>query len=276
LDNGWNSELAVKNIQRVLDTLGIELFTHVLDWEEFKDLQLAFLKASTPDCEIPTDHAIEAVLRRTALDHGVRYIVGGSNFATECIMPVSWSTGIRDWKYIRSIHRRFGKVPLKTFPHISIAGHLYYQAVRRQQMVMMLNYVCFNKDEAMRVLVDELGWQYYGGKHYESIYTRFFQSYILPRKFNYDKRRAHLSTLICSGQLNRDDALLEMANESCEPAMMDSDRRYVIKKLGITDGTFDEIMNAPRKRFQDYPSYERSVLFRAMKTMYARRRNNRS
>ena len=189
LDNGWNSELAVKNVENVLKKLGIELFTFVIDWEEFKDLQLAFLRASTPDSEIPTDHAIFSLIYRMAAKFKVRYVLPGFNARTESHLPAAWSQGHYDWKYIKSVHDRFGRVPLATFPHVNLAQFTWYRLTQR--WVSVLNYVDYVKKDAMQVLEKELGWRYYGGKHYESIYTRFYQGYILPRKFGYDKRRTH-------------------------------------------------------------------------------------
>jgi len=253
LDNGWDSELAVKNIENLLKIVGIDLYTEVLDWEEFKDLQLAFLKASTPDSEIPTDHAIFAILDKMARKLGVKYVISGVNTRTETHMPPEWSQGHGDWLYIKSVHRRFGTLPLKTYPHMGFfdtrrfAGHV----------VEILNYLDYVKSDAMKVLQEDLGWKYYGGKHYESIYTRFYQGYLLPRKFGYDKRRAHLSSLICSGQTTRDAALEELKIETYARDMQEADREYVIKKFGITEAEFEAILNAPPKSFWDYPSYSR-------------------
>ncbi len=276
LDNGWDSALAVKNIERIVQKLKIDLHTHVLDWDEFKDLQLAFLKASTPDSEIPTDHAIHAVLLQQAQRHGLQYIIGGSNMATEGIMPLAWSQGIRDWKYIQSVHRQFGSRPLRSFPHFTILDLLYYQAIKRLKFIYILNFLPYVKSEAMRAIQDELGWVYYGGKHYESVYTRFFQAYILPRKFGFDKRRGHLSTLICSGQLTREDALRELEREICPEALLMEDRQFVIKKLGITEAEFEAIMAAPQRRFLDYPSYENSLLFGLLVKGYRRLKNHKA
>lgn len=253
LDNGWDSELAVKNIENLLKIVGIDLYTEVLDWEEFKDLQLAFLKASTPDSEIPTDHAIFAVLASMARKMGVKYVISGVNTRTETHVPAEWSQGHGDWRYIKNVHARFGTVPLRTYPHLS------FLEVRRlaANVINILNYLDYVKKDAMRLLQEELGWKYYGGKHYESIYTRFYQGYILPKKFGYDKRRAHLSSLICSGEETRTGALLELESETYPASMQEADREYVVKKLGITEAEFEAIMNAPKKSFWDYPSYSR-------------------
>jgi N-acetyl sugar amidotransferase len=251
-DNGWNSELAVGNIQKVLDRLSIELYTYVVDWEEFRSLQLAFLRASTPDGEIPTDHAIQALLWRKADEFGVRYILSGMNFATEAFSIPEWAYGHSDWTYIEDVNRRFGQMPLKTYPHYTLTYLLYLNAVRRIKTVSILNYVNYDKAKAIELLQQQLGWTAYGGKHYESIYTRFFQGYILPRKFGIDKRYGHLCDLINAGQMTREAALSELQSPPFPEAMAAQDREYVIKKFGISSAEFDAIMAAPPRSFRDF------------------------
>lgn len=253
-DNGWDSELAVSNIKKILNKLGIDLYTYVIDWEEFKDIQLSFLKASTPDGEIPTDHAILAVLYKIANENKIKYIVSGNNFRTEGIMPPSWAYGHIDWKYIKGVHKKFGKVKFKSFPYITLPKYLYYTFVKGIKMVSILNYINYDKVKAQKILEDELGWQYYGGKHYESIYTRFYQSYILPNKFNIDKRKIHLSTLIFAGLLSKEEALKEMSKPAYPEDKLKFEKEYVINKFGISEKEFDEIMSAPVKSFRDYPN----------------------
>jgi N-acetyl sugar amidotransferase len=272
LDNGWNSELAVANIEKALKTLGIDLYTHVIDWEEFRDLQVSFLKASTPDGEVPTDHAIFALLYELAARHGLRYVITGTNVVTEAVLPEKWGYGYFDWRYVKDVHRRFGSKQLSTYPHFSLARLFYYVFVRRIRLVSVLNYVEYNKEAAMKLLQDKLGWVYYGGKHYESIYTRFYQAYVLPRKFDIDKRKAHLSTLVLSGQMTRDQAR-EAMNEPVYPEReLLQDRDYSIKKLGLTQDQFTEIMAAPRKTFLDYRT-SREFLEKAKKIVNAGRRS---
>ncbi|MEZ0394847.1 MAG: N-acetyl sugar amidotransferase [Anaerolineales bacterium] len=266
VDNGWDSELAVKNIEEALKRLGIDLYTEVLDWEEFRDVQVAFLKASTPDSEIPSDHVIWAVLGNMADKLKVKYIVSGFNVRTESHLPRAWSYGHFDWKYIRSVHKTFGSRPLKTFPHIGF--FTYYRRLLTQRRVDVLNYIDYNKAEAMRLLEQELGWRYYGGKHHESIYTRFYQGYLLPVKFGFDKRRCHLSSLICSGEITREAALQEIQKPTYAPSLQEEDREYVIKKLGLTQEEFEAILQAPPKTFWDYPSYGRIVEGPALQGLY--------
>lgn len=254
LDNGWDAELAVSNIEQILKRLNIDLYTYVLDWEEFKDLQVSFLKASIANAEIPTDHAIGAILYRVAAAKGISYVITGGNIVTEAIMPAVWMSDNRDLRLIKAVHRKFGRVKLKTYPQLSIVDWAYYTFIKGIKYVQILNYVPYVKAEAKRVLCDELGWRDYGGKHYESIYTRFFQSYILPRKFGIDKRKAHLSTLIMSGQITRDEALAEMEKPTCSPGQLEEDGEYVMKKLGLGYDEFAKIMTAPAKSFSDYPN----------------------
>lgn len=256
LDNGWNSELAVKNIENVLTKMKIDLFTYVMNWEEFRSLQLSFLKASTPDGEIPSDHAIFALLFNEANKRGIKHIITGMNYRTESILPKSWAQGHLDWRYISAVNKKFGKKVLKSFPRITIHKLFYYWAVKRTKYISILNYVNYNKLEVMKVLQDELGWKYYGGKHYESVYTRFYQSYILPEKFNIDKRRAHCSNLILSKQMTRDEALAELKKPTCDPKIVAEDIEFTTKKLQISREEFDNIMRLPIKSYQDYPNQE--------------------
>ena len=266
MDNGWDSELAVKNIEETLKRLEIDLYTEVLDWEEFKDLQVAFLRASTPDSEIPSDHAIWAVLGNMADKLRVRYILSGFNVRTETHLPRAWSQGHFDWRYIRGLHRRFGTRGLHSYPHAGLLT--YYSRLIRHRRVDVLNYIDYSRNEAMRILEEELGWRYYGAKHHESIYTRFYQGYILPTKFGYDKRRCHFSSLICSGQMDRDAALIELTKPAYAPAQQEEDREYVTKKLGLSTEGFEEIMTAPRRTFWDYPSYARTLEGPILRPLY--------
>jgi N-acetyl sugar amidotransferase len=255
-DNGWNSELAVDNIYKIVESLRIDLITHVVEWEEFRDLQLSFLRASVPNCEIPTDHGINALMFNTAAKLGIKYIIGGGNVATEGILPLSWGYYNQDLRHLKAVHARFGSVPLATMPTISLRRFLTHVLVRRIRIIPILNSIDYKKSEAKERIQRELGWRDYGGKHYESIFTRFFQGYILPRKFGYDKRRAHLSTLICSGDMTRERALEEMHRDPYAEVNLEQDLAYVLKKLRLSPQEFDAIMTAPVKSYRDYPSNE--------------------
>lgn len=253
LDNGWDSELAVKNIELLMTKLGYDLYTEVLDWEQFRDLQLSFLKASTPDSEIPSDHAIAAILRHKAEELGVSTVIIGTNYRTESHLPIAWSYGAQDWRYIHAVHSTFGSAPLRGFPHYDAFQNWIFKV--RLRSFPILNYLDYNKTIAIDVLEKEIGWKYYGQKHYESIYTRFFQGYILPKKFGFDKRRAHYSSLICSGEITRERALQELEKPPYPLDRQESDKQYVIKKLGIGPDEFERIMSLPPKTYHDYPNY---------------------
>jgi N-acetyl sugar amidotransferase len=257
VDNGWNSEVATRNIENIVTRLNIDLVTKVLDWEEFRSLQVAFLRSSTPDCEVATDHAIAAVLYRMAIRHGIKHLVHGTNLATEQMMPRTWSYGHFDWRYIRAVAAAHGGRPLKTFPHYTVFElEVSFPYLHRLREVLPLNMIDYDKAEALSVLKRELDWQAYGAKHHESIYTRFHQTWLLPKKFGVDKRRSHLSCLINAGQLSRGSALLEIARPPLDAGQLEIDRQFVIKKLGLSEAEFAAIAAAPIRSFWQYPSYE--------------------
>ena len=251
-DNGWNSELAVKNIEVVLNRLDIDLYTYVVNWPEFRDLQVSFLKASTPDGEIPTDHAIFALLWREASRRKIKYIISGMNFRSESISVPNWAYGHSDWRYIRDVHKKHGSVTLKTYPHFSLLYLLYVNLFKRIRTVSLLNYTYYDKEITKQFLIDELGWRDYGGKHHESIYTRFYQGVYLPKKFNIDKRYGHLSDLINAGQLSREQALDELQKPTYSLEDQAADRLYVLKKLGMTESEFAEIEALPERSFHAF------------------------
>jgi N-acetyl sugar amidotransferase len=255
LDNGWNSELAVDNIKNTLANLEIDLYTYVIDWDEFRDLQLSFLKASVPNAEIPTDHAIVAINFKVAMQHGIRYIINGGNVSTEAFVPIAWAYDARDQKHVKAIHKEFGTVPLRTFPTMGIPDYLYAVLIRRIRWLSLLNYIEYRKSEAVNILQKELGWRPYGGKHYESVYTRFYQGFILRQKFGFDKKRAHLANLVLSGDMSREQALAEVRVEDyIGTDIYLEDRTFTIKKLALTETQFDEIMKLPVKTHYDYPN----------------------
>lgn len=254
-DNGWNSELAVKNIENTVTVLNFDLYTYVNNWEEFKDLQLAFMKASVVDIELLTDHAIGALQLILAAKFNIKYIISGTNMATEAILPSHWYHWKIDALNIKAIHKQFGKIKLKTYPLLGYFKRMYYTRILKIKIIPLLDYIPFNKDEAKRTIIEALGWRDYGGKHYESIFTRFYQAYILPNKFKIDKRKAHLSTLICSGQMTREQALTEIKQAIFPPDKLKEDKEYVLKKFNLTEREFDDIMSLPVKQHTDYPSY---------------------
>lgn len=254
LDNGWNSELSVANIEKLVKSLGIDLSTHVLDWNEFKDIQSSFLKSSVSNIEIPTDHAIWAVLIKTASKMKIPYIIAGNNVVTESIMPESWLYGSKDSKFIRAIHKQFGRAKMRAYPYLSTFDYVNKLLLQGIRWVPILNYINFNKAAAKQLLIAELGWRDYGGKHYESIFTRFFHAYYLPEKFGYDLRKSYNSALICSNQITRQEALDELSLPPAPAEMITQDRAYVLKKLGLSDADFEEILKAPNKTYAEYPN----------------------
>lgn len=258
LDSGWNSELAVKNIEEILKKLDIDLYTYVVDWEEMKDLQVAFLKSGVANQDIPQDHAIIATLYKTAREKNIKYIISGHNYATESILPKAWGFDAMDTTHIKGIHKKFGK--LKKFGSYPLIGFIDYYLISRYlkkiQSIRFLNLIDYNKKEAMELLQKEYGWRYYGGKHYESRFTKFFQSYYLPTRFGFDKRKAHLSSLIVSGQLTREEALVELSKPLYNDFELEEDKEYIRKKLDLSADEFNEILTQPLKTYKDYPSNE--------------------
>ncbi len=269
LDNGWNSETAVNNIERVVRGLGIDLHTCVLDWEEFRDLQLAFLRAATPDYEIPTDHAILATVFKAAWRLRIPCVVLGSNIATELVLPTTWAQGHQDWWYIRSVHARFGTRPLRTFPHLDAVEYFRFRRNCARRSLNILNYSEYSRTRATDELERSIGWRNYYGKHYESIYTRFIQGYVLPRKFGIDKRRAHLSSSILYGLTTRADALASLETPTYESEdQLEQDRGFFLKKLGLSEGDFEAIMTAPPHTGVEFDSLLGSRPYAAARSLY--------
>ncbi len=252
LDNGWDSRLAVTNIERVLNKLDVDLYTYVIDWEEFKDLQKAYFESSVVDIEVASDHAIMALIRKITAKRGMKYILGGTNYATEGIMPRSWVWTKNDLTNLKDIHKKFGTIKLKTYPKLGFLGLVYLRKIKGIQTVPFLNYIDYNREEAKRFLIEKLGWEDYGGKHHESIFTKFYQAYILPNKFNIDKRKAHLSTMICSGQIDRPEALRVLEEPLYDEKELKRDTEYVLKKFGWSEEDFERIMNLPEKQHDEY------------------------
>ncbi|MHA1713529.1 MAG: N-acetyl sugar amidotransferase [Candidatus Ranarchaeia archaeon] len=254
LDNGWNSELAIKNIEKLVETLNIDLYTYVINWEEFRDIQLSFLKASVVDFELPTDHAILGILYKITNDRKIKYIISGGNVATEGIMPRAWNFSKVDAWNIKGIHKIFGKEDIESLPLLNPSKIIFYRFISRINNVRILNYMPYTRNRAVAILKREFDWCNYGGKHFESIITKFYQVYILPKKFNIDKRKAHYSALICSGQISRDEALALLKREIYPREELDRDMEYFLKKLGLSKEEFTDIMKSPIKKHTDYPS----------------------
>lgn len=254
VDAGWNSQQAVNNIEKLVDQLGLDLHTEVVDWLEMQDLQLAFFKAQVPHVDTPQDHAFFAALYNFAAKHNFKYILTGANYSTECVRePLEWHYHALDLRQLKDIHRQFGKRPLKTFPLADIiTSKIYYRFIKGVRVAKPLNCVPFYKEAAMQELVDKFGWQKYAHKHYESRFTRFYEGYWLPTKFGYDKRRAHFSSLILTKQLARDEALERIARPAYDAESIAQDFEYVATKLDLSVEELQEIMAGPNKTFRDY------------------------
>jgi len=253
-DNGWNSELAVKNIENLVKTLDLDLQTFVIDWEEFRDLQRSFLKASVVDIEILTDQAIISSMFKLARENEIKYILYGNNFATETHLPQSWTWVKLDAKNIKSIQKLYGTMKIRSFPLMGVMKYTLMQVLMGYRFIPLLNLIQYNKDQAIKILKRECGWKEYGGKHSESIFTTFYQNYILPRKFYIDKRKSHLSSLICSEHISREEALEEIKQPPYSSLELEHDKDYIIKKLGFSPKEFDEIMATPPRSHLEYPS----------------------
>lgn len=273
LDNGWNSELATHNIANLVTTLGVDLHTHVIDWEENRDLQRSFFEAHVVDIEMLVDSALIALNYEQAAKHGLRHILSGSNIATEGLgMPEGWNHLKYDARNIRAIHAKFGTVPIRTHPLISVADYIWYEFGRGIKWVPFLDYFPYNKFDAIRTLQRATAYKPYPYKHYESVFTRFYQAHILPRKFGYDKRRVHLATLVASGQMPRDEALRLLAQPTYPDATQEAeDRAFVLKKLGFTEEYFEAYMRAHKVPHEAFPS--EAELYRRLSGVYKKARD---
>lgn len=256
LDNGWNTDTAVSNIELLLRELNIDLFTHVVKWEQFKDIQRSLFLASVPNIEVATDHAIGALMMHQAAAHGVRFLLTGSNVETESILPRAWGHDNRDWRSIRAIKHRFGDpaIGMDTYPHLTPIRFLDYLLRHRMRYVPVLNYGGYNKAEAVKVMQQRFGYNAYARKHGESRFTRFFQEYYLPEKFGFDKRRAHLSSMIASDTMTREAALRELGQDMYGSVEKMIDIEYCSRKLGFSPEEWAAVMAAPPAHASDFPN----------------------
>ncbi len=256
VDTGWNSIESVHNIEKIIDKLSLDLHTEVINWREMKDLQLAFFKATHPNLDIPQDHAIWASIHKIAVKNNIKYLLTGGNFSTECIRePLEWSYHASDVKHIKDIHSRFGRIPLKNFPLISIYRYkIFYKYFYGLNILQPLNFIKFNKNEAINFLEKEYGWKKYSHKHYESRFTKFFEGFWLRKKFNFDVRKIHYSSLILTNQITRNEALELLKKNPYNDDDINNEIRYIKSKLDISDNDFQEYLEAPNKSFTNYKS----------------------
>jgi N-acetyl sugar amidotransferase len=271
VDAGWNSQEAVNNIEKLVDRLGLDLYTEVIDWEEMRDLQLAFFKSGVPHIDTPQDHAFFATMYKFAEQHNVNYILTGANLSTECIRnPVEWMYYQSDSIQLRDIHRQYGTRPLVNFPITSVLRHkIYLPYIRRIKVIRPLNYIPYIKQDAMNLLIEKFGWQPYPQKHFESRFTRFYEGYWLPKKFGYDTRRVQFSSLIVTGQMTREEALEKLKHPPYDETTIAHEFEYIATKLGISVAELQGYLNAPNRTYKDYKSQERiyAVGAKVMKTL---------
>lgn len=256
-DNGWNSEKSVSNIKKIVDKCGFDLETYVINWPEFKDLQRSFFKAGVVDIEILTDHAIMATMFQLRSKYGIKHVLSGSNYVTEHGMPLAWLWRKQDLTNIRSIQKKFGTRKIKDFPTLNSVRLQFIKMFKLGgNYVEILNHINYSKTKAMETLINEYDWSYYGGKHYESTFTKFYQAYVLPVKFGFDKRKVHLSAMIRNGEITREEALKELEKPSYDPTELRIDKEFVLKKLDFTESEFDQMMQSAPKHHLDYGSDE--------------------
>lgn len=256
VDAGWNSELAVANIESLVKHCNYDLHTHVVDWEEMRDLHLAYLRAGIANQDVPQDHIFFASLYHFATGNGIRYILSGGNLATEGIFPRAWHGSAMDAINLKAIHRRYGERPLRHYKTISFFEYyIWYPFVKKMRTIRPLNYMPYDKAAALEELKQTVGYKPYARKHGESQFTKVFQNYYLPEKFGYDKRRPHLSSLIVSGQMTRDEALAKLDEPLYDANELEIDIAYLCKKLRVSRAQFDELMQAPVHQHDDFPTW---------------------
>ncbi len=266
VDAGWNSQIAVNNIEKLIDGLNLDLFTEVIDWEEMKDLQLSYFKSGVPHIDSPQDHAFFATMYKFASKHNVKTILTGGNYSTECIRnPLEWMYYQSDSTQLRDIHNKFGSKPLKKFPVTNILWHkIYLPYLRGIKTFRPLDYIEYIKEDAMELLINKFGYQKYPQKHFESRFTRFYESYWLPKRFGYDTRRVQFSSLILTKQMSREDALKELEKVPYDSDTIKNDFEYVSNKLGIDVEELQSYMDMPKKTYKDYKSQEMTYNFGAI------------
>jgi N-acetyl sugar amidotransferase len=258
VDGGWNTDIAVSNIQALIDGLGLDLYTEVINWEEMRDFQLAFFKSGVPHIDIPQDHAFVATLYNFADKHKIKYILNGGNISTECVRnPLEWAYYGTDMRHLRDIRRQFGTVEMRTYPFSSVLRHKFYlRYVRGVQVVKPLDWLPYTKDFARTTLAETYGWKPYPQKHFESRFTRFFEGYWNPERFGFDTRRVQFSSLILTGQMQRADALEQLSGPAYDPTTIEHEFDYIARKLGISSEELRGYFTMPKKTYKDYKNQE--------------------
>lgn len=257
IDAGWNDELAVNNIEKIVKYCGYDLNVKVMDWLEIRDLQLAYLKAGVANQDVVQDHAFFASLYHFAVDHDIKYILSGGNIAIEAVLPKAWNHSAMDSINLKAIHSRFGKKKLKDYKTISFFQYyFYYPFIKGMTVIRPLNFLDYNKTKAVKLLKEKVNFKDYGRKHGESKFTKFFQNYYLPKKFNFDKRIPHLSSQILSGQISRNQALEELKKSLYDETELEEDKIYVAKKLGISVIELNKLIEEKGRHYSDYPNWD--------------------
>lgn len=257
VDAGWNSELAVANIEAVVKHCGYDLHTHVVDWEDMRDLHLAYLRAGVANQDVPQDHIFFSSLYHFATKNGVRYILSGGNLATEGVFPSAWHGSAMDAINLKAIHKQYGERQLSGYRTISFFDcYIRYPFFKRMRTLRPLNFMPYDKADALKELERTVGYKPYPRKHGESLFTKLFQNYYLPEKFGLDKRRPHLSSLIVSGQLTREEALVKLGEPLYDPSELEVDIAYFCKKLRITRKAFDELIKSPIHHYSEFPNWD--------------------
>jgi aminotransferase len=258
IDGGWNSELAVQNIERVITYGGYDLHTLVVNWQDMRELQLSYFRAAVANQDVPQDHAFFAGLYRFAVDNDIRYVLHGGNIATEGIFPRAWQGPAMDARNLKAIHAEFGTTPLVDYPLVTFSQYYFwYPIVKRMKPLRLLNYLPYSREAAISELEERIGWRAYPRKHGESLFTKFFQNYYLPTKFGYDKRRPHLSTLIASGAITRDRAIALLAEPLYDTDELRRDRQYICRKLRISESDLDAWMSLPVHHYSEFDNWDR-------------------
>jgi N-acetyl sugar amidotransferase len=258
VDAGWNSQIAVNNIERLVEGLGLDLYTEVINWEEMKDLQLAFFKSGVSQIDTPQDHSFFATMYKFASKHNIKHILTGGNYSTECVRnPLEWMYYQSDSIQLKDIYKKHGTGKLKDYPITKILWHkIYLPYVKGIKLIRPLDYIPYDKDAAMQLLVEKYGYQKYPQKHFESRFTRFYESYWLPKKFGYDTRKVQYSSLMLTNQMTREDALEKLKHSAYDPKTIKQDFEYIATKLEISKEELQSYMDAPNKTYKDYKSQE--------------------
>lgn len=262
VDTGWNLDVADNNIETICKKLNIDVITDVINWNEMADLQIAFLKSAVPYQDLPQDHAIFASLYNYAAKHKIKYVFTGANNSTECIRPpIEWVYQ-NDLKFIKDVHKKYGKVELKTFPKCGLVKlRFIYPFFKRIKRVAPLNLIPYDKNNIQNFLAKELGWQSYKNKHFEDRFTRWYEGYYLIEKFGYDKRKCYFSNLILTGEITRDEALKELEKKPYDDATRLEDQVFICKKLGISEKELEEYLLYPNRTFEDYKNSFKFIQF---------------